>query len=137
MLNPFGYATTSKSAADPDFQAIMKSVKTNLTSSKTQVLDFITKESNPQRRRALENIFNAAEEIFDAYDGHKKSEFDQTADYKEKAVKMFQLMKAQKHAGRKIFLVSLSNPILGFDCVHFYFYTTIRGIKGAHLEMMD
>ena len=118
MLNPFGYTSSSGSTVS-ELQGIMKSVKSNMTNSKAQVLEFISKETNPQRKIELGKIFQAAEAIYDRYDGHNRNEFSGSADYIDMASKMFKLMQKQRHAGRKIFLVSLSNPILGFDCVHF------------------
>ena len=58
MLNPFGY-TTQASAAGADNDKIMQSARSNITSNRDSVIEFIAKETNFQRRKALEEIFQA------------------------------------------------------------------------------
>lgn len=137
MLNPFGYAAAGQRENNTDCTAIMKSVRQNMTTNKTVVREFIAKESNPQRRRDLEKIFEAAEELIGRFEGHRQHEMKGSAVYKELASKLFKLIRKQKHAGRKLFVVCLSNPLLGLDVAHYHYYTTIRGIKGAQIELMD
>ena len=137
MLNPFGYVTAGQRAGGPDHESIMKSVKQNITTNRTAVRDFIAKETNVQRRRDLELIFDTAEELTQQFEGHRQHEIRESAVYKRLGQKLFKLMQKQRHAGRKLFLVSVSNPLLGLDVVHFHYYTTIRGIKGSQLELMD
>lgn len=136
MLNPQGYAVQAK-AAGPDNDKIMQSARANITTNRATVIEFIEKETNVQRRMALREIFDAAEAIKTRFDGHKQCEIRQSAVYKEMAIKLFTLIRKQKHAGRKLFLCNMSNPILGFDVVTHFYYPTIRGIKSSQLEMMD
>lgn len=135
MLNPHGYTHAPAAGAEND--KIMQSARSNITSNRDQVLEFIAKETNIQRRMALDEIFRAAEAIKNRFDGHKQFEIRSSADYKNMAIKLFSLIRKQRHAGRKLFFVSMSNPIFGFDVVTFFYYPTIRGIKSSQLELMD
>ena len=94
MLNPFGY-TTQASAAGADNDKIMQSARSNITSNRDSVIEFIAKETNFQRRKALEEIFQAAEAIKNRFDGHKQFEIRKSAEYKEMAIKLFSLIKKQ------------------------------------------
>lgn len=137
MLNPFGYAAAGQRDQNADVSGIMKSVRSNITANKSVVREFISKETNPQRKRDLEKIFETAEELIGHFEGHRHHEIKSSAVYKDIASRLFKLIRKQRHAGRKLFLVCLSNPLLGLDVAHYHYYTTIRGIKGAQLEMLD
>ena len=137
MLNPHGYATAAKKPADSELSGMMKSVKTNLTDQESQVEEFIKKETNQQRRKGLEEIFKLGKKLKSQFDNHRQCDLEKSAVYKEMASELYQLMQKQRHAGRKLFMTCVSNPLLGFDSTNFFYYPTIRGVKSSQLEMMD
>ena len=137
MLNPQGYVSAAKKPADPDFKTIMKSVKQNITDSESQIEEFIKKETNQQRRQGLEEIFKSAKALKQQFDDHRQADLEKSAVYKEKASELYKKMQKQRHAGRKLFMTCVANPLLGFDSVVFFYYPTIRGIKSNSLELMD
>ena len=137
MLNPHGYNIATKKSADCDFNNLMASVRKNITESESQVQDFINKETNESRRQELQTIFNQAKALKKRFDNHRLTEIIESADYRSMASQLCQLIQKQRHAGRKLFVSTVSNPLLGFDCVTFFYYPTIRGIKSGQLQLMD
>ena len=137
MLNPHGYNIATRKSADCDLNSLMKSVKTNVTENEVQVQDFIRKETNENRRQDLQTIFEQAKALKMRFDNHRMSEFSNSQEYKSMASRLCQLIQKQRHAGRKLFVTTVSNPLLGFDCVTFFYYPTIRGVKAGQLQLMD
>ena len=137
MLNPYGYSVASSKPADCDFQNLMKSVKVNITENEAQVQEFIAKETNEHRRRDLQTIFEQSKALKMRFDNHRMSEIMASEEFKSMASRLCTLIQKQRHAGRKLFMSSVSNPLLGFDCVTFFYYPTIRGIKQSQLSLMD
>ena len=137
MLNPHGYTVAANKSAGCDLNSLMKSVKTNITENEVQVQEFINKETNENRRRELQTIFEQAKALKMRFDNHRMSEIDGSADYRSMASNLCKLIQKQRHAGRKLFVSTVSNPLLGFDCVTFFYYPTIRGVKCGQLQLMD
>ena len=108
-----------------------------MTENESQVQDFISKETNATRKTELQTIFEQAKALKMRFDNHKMTEISESAEYKSMASRLCTLIQKQRHAGRKLFMSTVSNPLLGFDCVTFFYYPTIRGVKSCQLQLMD
>lgn len=116
---------------------LMNSAIRNLTRSRNKVVEFIHKEENLQRREKLISIFHATKIIADRFEGMKASEVFGTSEYRDLCRPAFNLIREQRHAGRKLLFLSLSDPILGLDVLHFGWFPTIRGTSASQLSLMD
>lgn len=129
--------TRATGAIGPLNDQLMNSAIRNLTRSRNKVVEFIEKEENLQRRAKLTSIFHATKVIADRFEGKKASEVFGTSEYRELCRPAFNLIREQRHAGRKILFLSLSDPILGLDVLHFGWFPTIRGTSASQLSLMD
>lgn len=117
-------------------EQLMNSATRNLTRSRQKVQEFIMKEENVQRRERLQTIFTLTKLIADRFEGCKGSEVFGTEEYRQLCIPAFEEMNKQKHAGRKILFLSLSDPIMGLDTLHFCWFPTIRGTSASQLQLM-
>ena len=128
--------TRDPRTASPLNEQLMNSAARNLTRSRQKVQEFISKEENNQRRERLTTIFHLTKLIADRFEGCKASEVFGTADYRNLCLPAFEEMNKQKHAGRKLLFMSLSDPIMGLDTLHFCWFPTIRGTSASQLQFM-
>ena len=115
---------------------LMNSATRNLTRSRQKVQEFISKEENKQRRERLTMIFHLTKMIVDRFEGCKASEVFGTEEYRQLCLPAFEEMNKQKHAGRKLLFLSVSDPIMGLDTLHFCWFPTIRGTSASQLQFM-
>ena len=128
--------TRDPRTASPLNEQLMNSAARNLTRSRQKVQEFISKEENGQRRERLTMIFHLTKAIADRFEGCKASEVFGTAEYRNLCLPAFEEMVKQKHAGRKLLFMSLSDPIMGLDTLHFCWFPTIRGTSASQLQFM-
>ena len=128
--------TRDPRTTSPLNEQLMNSAARNLTRSRQKVQEFISKEENKQRRERLTMIFHLTKLIADRFEGCKASEVFGTADYRNLCLPAFEEMNKQKHAGRKLLFMSLSDPIMGLDTLHFCWFPTIRGTSASQLQFM-
>ena len=116
---------------------IMESAARNLTNERSKVLAYIDKETNMVRRAQLQKIFVTTELIRERFEGCKASAVYGTQEYRDLCRPAFEIISKQRHAGRKIFLMSVTNPVLGLDTVHYFWWCTTRGVSGSQLQNMS
>ena len=127
----------AQGAIGPLNDQLMNSAIRNLTRSRNKVVEFIEKEENLQRRQKLISIFHATKLIADRFEGKRASEVFGTDEYRDLCRPAFNLIREQRHAGRKLLFLSMSDPILGLDVLHFGWFPTIRGTSASQLSLMD
>ena len=147
-MNPFGFkpktqkSTLQRSSRDqrahgPLNDQIMSTTVRNLTNSRAKVTEFIEKEEMVERKKKLHEIFTLTRLIVDRFDGCKISDMTSSSDYKALCQPAFARMREQRHAGRKLFLCMVSNPVFGLETIHFMWFFTQRGVSAGQLEMLD
>ena len=114
-------------------ESILSNMLNNLTRDKTTVAKHITGAAR-ELQSNLNTISYGIGLLMRDYDGQPAAVM-KTRPFLKLAHRVFSFIQKQT-VGRKLFVVSVSSPITGFDTVYFSYYLTAKTVKPEDLRLM-